>query len=314
MEVLRDPKPVPKEWSSAIVTIGNFDGVHIGHQRILISMVETAARTSENCTVITFDPHPLSILRPEREFQLIMTLQDRLDHLAAQGIERVVIYSFTPRLAMLNPTEFLTKMQAEFKPKTIYIGHDFRFGHGRSGDYSFLQRAGRQAGFTVERIPAISLQGQVVHSSVIRSHIRQGNLDAARRMLDRPHFLRGMVEIDRGVGRTLGYPTANLKLGDVVLPPDGVYATFASWGSHRRRALTYIGMRPTFGGRERVCESYLLDSAEDLYGAEMKVEFMAFLREDRSFASSEALVEQIDKDLQHGLEVFAEMSENTLTI
>ncbi len=287
-----------------VLTIGNFDGLHRGHQALLKTVVETAARVGGTPMVLTFEPHPVVVLAPTVELQLLSTREEKLARLQQSGIEEVVVLEFNQAFAALSPEEFvLGVLRDGIGVRELFVGEQFAFGKGRAGRIGDLVRLGAEAGFRVHPVAPVRVDGEPVSSTRIRLLLQRGDVRAAARCLGRPYALEGAVIAGEQRGKALGWPTANLALpvGRVV-PADGVYATKAVWQARAFDSVSYIGSRPTFGAGQRLLEVYLLDQQVDLYGETIRVEFVERLRGDLAFASPEELAARIGVDVAQARE------------
>jgi riboflavin kinase/FMN adenylyltransferase len=283
----------------AVATCGTFDGVHRGHQAVLAEIVRRARAGGRDSVVVTFDPHPLEIVNPAAAPRLLTLPVERHPLLVACGVGRVVTLPFTAELARLSPEEFVRSvLRAEVGMQELVLGYDHGFGRGRSGDVDTVRRIGAADGFAVDVVDAVRDDGQPISSTLIRTAVAHGDLALAERWLGRPYAARGTVERGAGRGRSIGVPTINLPVPDArkLLPPDGVYAVWVSWGERRCGGMMNQGSRPTFGVAERGLEVHLFDVAEDLYGETVLVEWVRWLRDVRAFPSREALLEQLARD------------------
>jgi riboflavin kinase / FMN adenylyltransferase len=288
---------------AAVLTIGFFDGVHRGHRRLIERVAELARAQSARAVVVTFWPHPVTVVRPEVSVSLLSTLEEKLDLLARLDLlDATVVMPFTPELAATDPEDFLARLDAFCRPLALVEGPDFAVGHNRAGDLAFLRAAGTRRGFTLETFE-VREDSERVSSSRIRALVREGRIADVTRLLGRSYTLTGeVVEGDRR-GRTLGFPTANLRLdARKILPANGVYAVRVRLPGERRAdhaGVCNIGVRPTFGGEPRLhVEVYLLDVAIDLYGLTLAVEVVARLRDERRFTGIDALKAQIAADVE----------------
>lgn len=284
-----------------VLTIGNFDGLHRGHQALLKSVVQTALEKSGTATVLTFDPHPITVLSPTTPLRLLTTMKDKLIRLHEAGIEHVLCIPFDKAFAAFTPEAFVCKvLRDQIGVRELFVGEQFAFGAGRTGRMTDLVRLGKSADFVVHAVPPVRVEGDIVSSTAIRTMVQAGEVHRAARFLGRPYDLAGTVVYGDQRGQTLGWPTANIRLPDHrVIPADGVYATTAVWKGRGLDSVTYIGTRPTFGDGERLLEVYLLDEQIDLYGQEMSVRFLERLRGDQVFATPEELSRQIAADVRH---------------
>ncbi|MCH8898245.1 MAG: bifunctional riboflavin kinase/FAD synthetase [Chloroflexi bacterium] len=280
-----------------VLTIGAFDGVHLGHQHLLKRLIQRA-QPGRHPGVITFSNHPATVLRPDFQVSYINTPQDKIDLIKIQGVELVISLEFTKELSQIGADEFVQMLVGSLRMKGLVIGPDFAFGKGRQGNEAFLKNAGEQLGFWVETVEPLLLDGSAVRSRRIRESITEGDVSTANHLLGRKFRLSGTVVKGDMRGRELGFPTANLSLpADIILPGDGIYATWAVINGQRHPAATSIGTRPTFGLTERLVEVYVLDFDADLYDQTIGVEFVAKLRDQETFPDVEALVQQVNQDV-----------------
>lgn len=282
-----------------VLTIGNFDGHHRGHRALLDSVVEAAAAKDGTPIVLTFDPHPVRVLAPHVELQLLTTKEEKLARFEEAGVQQVIFLAFDQLLASMTPEEFVLKILRDgIGIRELFVGEHFAFGRGRSGRVADLVRLGAQANFVVHPVPPFRMDGEVVSSTRIRKLLQAGDVAGAARCLGRSYALDGQVMQGAQRGQTLGWPTANLRLpADRVIPADGVYATTTLISNHRFDSVSYIGTRPTFGPGKRLLETYLLDERRDLYGEQMTVAFVDRLRGDLTCATAEELSAQIAADV-----------------
>lgn len=285
----------------AVATIGVFDGVHLGHQALVQRVLERAAASSARSACITFSPHPEDVLRPDSEITHLATLRDRTQLLERLGISDVVVFEFTRALSQLSPEEFVDLLLARFRLRELWIGSDFALGRDRTGGPERLAAIGREHLFSVHQFPPVEIDGEVISSSRIRRALAEGHVEEAGRLLGRPYRLTGVVVEGDRRGRTIGFPTANIALGErLAVPRDGIYAARVriSGETDVRPAAVSIGVRPTFGGGRRQIEAYLVDFDADLYRQEVAVDFVAHLRPELRFDSVEALVAQMNDDVR----------------
>ena len=302
---LQRPMPAHEELARAsphgdtVLTIGTFDGVHLGHQHLLGRLCEIAAQKGLVPLVLTFRNHPRTVLNPGLKLHYISTVDERVELIHSLGVEVVVPLDFTLELSRLRAREFVSMLGQHLRMKGLVVGPDFALGHRREGDLPTLRRLGEEMDFWVEPVEPILLDGRPVKSSQVRSMIGEGDVESLSRMLGRHYSLSGtVVEGDRR-GRTLGFPTANLTpLSGVTVPANGIYATWALMDGHRYQAATSIGVRPTFGENVRTVEAFILDFQRDIYGAPLTLEFVQRLRDEVAFSSVEALVEQMNLDVE----------------
>ncbi|MFA9444716.1 bifunctional riboflavin kinase/FAD synthetase [Egicoccus sp. AB-alg6-2] len=285
----------------SVVTIGNFDGVHKGHQVLLRRAVDAARGRGARAVAITFDPHPAAVLRPGSEPLALQPLEERVAALLELEVDLVVVLAFTPELSQLTPEAFVTEVLARpLATRRLIVGTNFRFGHRAAGDVVSLVEGGEEHDFEVEAVTLLELEGRPISSSAVREALTNGRLSWANRALGRPYCLHGEVVEGEGRGRTIGVPTANVAVppGRLV-PGNGVYAGTAGVGGRRWPAVTNVGLRPTFDGRSRTVEVHLLDADRnvDLYGRDLEVGFEHRLRDEQRFDGVDALVAQIQADI-----------------
>jgi riboflavin kinase / FMN adenylyltransferase len=287
------------------ITIGNFDGVHLGHSEILFQLSIRAFEEKLRSTVVTFDPHPLRVLRPNDAPPLILTLDQRMAEIAHRPIEEVLVLRFDEALARLTPREFVEQIVVgTLNTKLILVGENFRFGHRGAGDVALLRQFGRELGFAVECIDPVLCRGEVISSSAIRRAIAEGRVIHALRFLGRPYSLVGEIQTGTGLGRKVVVPTLNLRTAQELMPKMGVYATDVRVDVRTFRAVTNVGMRPTFDGKALTVESHLFDFDEQLTSGPMEVRFWARLRDEMKFSGPEALRAQILLDVAKGRRFF----------
>jgi riboflavin kinase/FMN adenylyltransferase len=294
----------------SVVTIGNFDGVHLGHQHILGRVRDRARAENLASAVLTFHPHPARVLRPSEAPALLETLDQRLAAVNALGIGAVLVPRFDTKLANLSPEDFVHRYLVNaMRARVVLIGSNFRFGHRQAGDAKLLAELGWRCGFAAEIVPPITIDGTVVSSTAIRNALREGKVQEARRMLGRPFVLAGEVKSGTGQGRVLVVPTLNLATEQELLPKTGVYATEALVGGKTYRAATNIGVRPTFDGAHTTIESHLFDFNENVTTGKLEVRFWKRLRDERKFSSPAELREQVLRDIDAAKQYFAAAQE-----
>jgi riboflavin kinase/FMN adenylyltransferase len=281
-----------------VATIGNYDGVHRGHRIILNDVVAAAGSRDTTSLLITFDPHPLEVVAPERRPQLLQTRGQKLESLEGTGLDAVLILEFNTTLAAMTGEQFFDAvLDRSVDLAEVRIGENFRFGHDRAGGVELLTSIGARRGFQVGSVRPVELDGGIVSSSRIRQQIRDGQVESAAAMLGRPYTIRGEVTRGDGRGRKLRYPTANLHTRNELLPGNGVYVTEVVTGAARQAAVSNVGTRPTFPGGATAVETHLIDFEGNLYGERMEVRFLARIRDERQFADGAELSNQIARDL-----------------
>lgn len=304
--VTSDLSGVPRTPSA--VSIGFFDGVHRGHRAIVEGALGHAAAHDLRSVVVTFDRHPLQIVRPDKVPPLLMTTLRRARTLADLGPDAVVVLPFDERLRMLAPETFIDQvLRSSLDARHVVVGHNFHFGHRAAGDVDLLARVGARDGFTVDGVELLTVDGEPISSTRIRTALGRGDVEAATRLLGRPFTIDGVVVHGDHRGRDLGYPTANLAVADgVVVPAAGVYAgTLEHPDARRLPAVTSIGTNPTFNGVGVRVETFVLDFDEDLYGLEVAVDLRRFLRGQQRFDDVDALVDAMDGDVREARRVLA---------
>lgn len=281
-----------------VLTLGVFDGLHLGHQLIIERVVERARAVAAVPTVITFDPHPRAVLHPESAPPLLQTFDQKVEAFGVLGVEQAIVIRFTRDFASRSAEEFLRDVVYErLQAREAYLGRGFAFGRGREGDINLLRRVSKELGFFADEVPEVRLRGQRISSSRIRGLLAEGRVNLARRMLGRPYGVEGRVVRGAERGRTLGFPTANLRPVNRVIPRGGVYVTATLIDGVWRRSVTNVGVRPTFeSAGEPSVETFVMDWRGDLYGDVVRVRFLHRLRGERRFGSADELKRQIDAD------------------
>lgn len=285
---------------SCVLTIGAFDGVHIGHQALVQAVVNQARELSIPAVVQTFHPHPSIILRGRRPGFYLTLPEERAAILLGMGVDDVITHPFDEALSRVSADDFLDRLQATLHPRSLWVGEDFALGYRRQGNVAFLRQAGERRGFRLHVHPPVTVEGEVVSSTRVREALRAGDVVRAARYLGRSFVMAGTVVPGAARGKQLRMPTANLRFDEErACPGSGVYACFARVQGRTWKAVTNIGVRPTFEENDRppVVEAHLLDFEADLYGEELKLAFIERLRDERRFASGEALREQIQRDI-----------------
>ena len=300
MRVIRHLPRVKAPLPRVVLTLGNFDGVHRGHQAILNAARAQALACGGQVVAFTFHPHPLAVLAAERAPSMIQSLHDRLATLRQDGVAAVVVQRFTRAFASLEPDAFVeTFLRPSLELKYVVVGYNVTFGRGRAGNAETLTTLGKRLGFGVETVGPVQVGRTVVSSSRVRTALLEGDVARAHALLGRPYRLRGRVVVGDQRGRTIGFPTANLHpKPHVLVPENGVYAGWARIEGVPRACVVNIGVRPTFGKLGRTIEAHLLDWDGDLYGRWIELEPTVRLRGERKFASVEALVDQIGADAE----------------
>ncbi|MGH7822975.1 MAG: bifunctional riboflavin kinase/FAD synthetase [Candidatus Binatia bacterium] len=308
MRVIRHIEGASVRFRRPVVTLGNFDGVHLGHREILRRVVGEARARDGEAVVITFFPHPTAVLAPDRAPPPIASLRERLASFREAGIDVVVARHFTKAFSRLSPQEFVDRyLVGAVGAVKVIIGHSVSFGRGRAGGAETLREAGGRAGFAVEVVGPVRVDGIDVSSTAVREHVGKGDMPLARRLLGRPYGIGGRVISGDRRGKALGFPTANIRPRVPVLAPDGVYAVRVEHEGRRIPGIANIGRNPTFGeGRPRGVEAHLFEFEGELYGRWIRVLLVERIREERRFPSADALVEQIRRDVERARSVLNE--------
>jgi riboflavin kinase/FMN adenylyltransferase len=311
MEIVRLETLEPRGWVRPAVTVGNFDGVHRGHQALVGVALAAARAVSGTAVVLTFDPHPSHVLAPHRAPAALMTVEQKAEILRGLGVERVAVLPFTPALAAQRAEAFVCDVLSRaLGARAVIVGANFRFGHDREGDVGMLERLGREQGFDVSTVAPVLHEGAPVSSTRIREALARGAVEAASELLGRRYFVEGVVRRGAGRGRTIGFPTANLDPVNETIPGGGVYAGWVrepdDAAAPLHAAVVNVGRRPTFGsGGDLLVEAHLFDFAGDLYDRRLRLEFAHRLRDERTFSGLDALKAQIAADASEARRLLA---------
>jgi len=300
LRIFRSLAEVPADFGPCATTIGNFDGVHVGHQTLIWNTVEIARQRGWKPAVLTFNPHPAKVVAPDRAPKLIMTLDQRAAVMGEIGIEEVLMLPFTPEVSRLTPEEFVKTILVDaMKVRAVLVGEDFRFGHKQTGDCGILTELGVKYGFEVDPINAVNVRRVRISSSLIRETVQAGRVNHARRLLGRPFAIEGVVVQGHGVGSKQTVPTLNLSPSTEVGPVDGVYVTRTHDLDSMRiwQSITNIGTRPTFDGQGTSIETFLLEPLTGASPERLRVEFLWRVRDERKFATPADLKAQILRDV-----------------
>jgi riboflavin kinase / FMN adenylyltransferase len=304
MKILHDYRHFPSSERSS-VTIGNFDGLHLGHRRILEDLVRTAVASRTASVVMTFSPHPLQVLHPGRAPKLIVPTEDKLAQIESLGIDYLLLVKFDEALSRLSGEVFIREiLVASLRVQHIFVGHNFVFGHKRSGNVALLETLSREYDYSVHVIPPVAVRGSRVSSTGIRELIRAGRISQANRLLGRYYSLQGRVVSGQGLGRTVLFPTLNLEAQNEILPGNGVYATLAVFEGESHPAVTNVGTRPTVSGTNLSVETHLLSPAPEAPPSSLELQFLHRLRDERKFPSVDELKNQIANDIQRAKRFF----------
>jgi len=289
-----------------VLTLGVFDGLHLGHQLIMRTVVDRASAIGAVPTVITFDPHPRAVLHPESSPPLLQTFDQKVEAFGVLGIQQTIVVRFTKEFSMMRAQDFLRDtVKDRLQAKEVYLGRGFAFGHNREGNIDLLRRVSQELGFSADEVPEVRLRGQHVSSSRIRQLLAEGKVNLARRLLGRPYGVEGRVERGNERGHLLGFPTANLHPQNRVIPRNGVYVTGTLIEGMWRRSVTNVGVRPTFGSAaEPSVETFVMNWSGDLYGDVVRIRFLYRLRDEKRFGSVEELKSQIQRDVSRAESYF----------
>ena len=310
MITLHYPEDGQPRWNQPVLALGNFDGLHRGHMKIIDRVRRRAGERGGTPAAMTFDPHPPRVLRPDKAPPLLMTKEQKLEALARSGMQGVAVVRFTRELSLWDPETFVRAVLVEWlHVSEVWVGANFLFGHDRAGTFSVLRTLGARYGFRAEKIDPIRYKDFVVSSTRIRRLVSEGRVDEAGALLGHHYFIDATVVRGAGRGRGLGCPTANLATGNELLPPAGVYATTAMIDSVVHPAITNIGTRPTFGdGGGMTIETHVFDVDRDLYDRSLRLAFVQRMRDERTFPDVDALRAQIEADCRSARRLFDRIS------
>lgn len=309
MHIYHGVKNLNSCLDSSVVTIGNFDGVHLGHQQLVENVVREARYFGVPAVVYTFHPHPVKILHPERTTYRLFDLRDQQEQFEQRGVDYIIIENFTKEFSQISAQYFLDRyIQDYLHPKTLVVGHDFSFGADRTGNIPFLEKYCAEKGIRLIIIPPFHYQGSVVSSTLIREKLKNGEIEKANELLGRKYYLRGHVEKGFQRGRTIGVPTANIHPDVEFMPRQGVYCTLTKVGQRLYPSVTNVGVNPTFdeNGKGIKIETHLFDFDAHLYGAEVEVFLLHFIRDEKKFSGIEELKKQIQNDMEEARRYFRE--------
>jgi riboflavin kinase/FMN adenylyltransferase len=302
--------PRPTRWPQPILALGNFDGLHRGHVKIIERIQRSAFEHRGTSVVLTFDPHPPRVLRPDKAPSLLMTKAQKIDALAKAGVQGVAVVRFTYEMSRWEPERFVRTVLSEWlRVVEVWVGADFLFGRDRSGNFSLLRSLGAQLGFRAEKIDPVRYKDFVVSSTRVRRLVAEGRVDEAGALLGHHYTVGGKVVEGARRGRELGFPTANIASENELFPPHGVYATTLTVDGVVHPSVTNIGMRPTFGVEQAATiEAHVLGATLDLYGRNVRLAFVQRLRDERKFPDVDALQQQIEADVRRASRLFDRLS------
>ncbi|VAX16699.1 FMN adenylyltransferase / Riboflavin kinase [hydrothermal vent metagenome] len=300
MKIVRGLRNLTEKIKSPVVALGNFDGVHVGHQEIFKVACKRASEIDGTPVVYTFDPHPLKILAPEQNLTLLTTFKKKMELISVCGIETTVCADFTRNFAKIHPRDFALKLKESFDMDSIVIGHDYSFGKGKVGGVDYLKKMGDELGFSVYVVNAVMVDGKRVSSTLVRSLVGDGHVKQVQKLLNRYYSIAGKVVSGYQRGKAIGFPTANLETPYELIPEVGVYAAMARIGgaSDYCKGVVNVGYNPTFNRDDFIVEIHMLDLDHDIYGQEIEIFFVDRLRNEVAFSSVETLRQQIEKDVE----------------
>ncbi len=297
MKVVRTPDQI-EGTNGVVLTLGNFDGIHLGHQKILKTLKERAEKTGLPSVVYTFEPHPRKVVSPEKGPPLIITQEEKIALIEGFGIDYLLLAHFTKEFAATHPREFVEDVLAKrLRVREVWVGHDYSFGRGREGSVEYLKEMAERLGFRVGVIPAFKKEGVIVSSSLIRRLVKEGDVKRAATFLGRPFSLTGKVVKGEDRGTELGFPTANIEVREELLPKEGVYAGLSTIEGRRYQSVVNVGRAPTFDRKKTIVETHILDFSGIIYGKDIRVTFVDRIRDEKKFPTVEELTEQIKKDI-----------------
>jgi len=311
MDVIHYPdQPRPARWTQPILALGNFDGVHRGHHKILERVRRGAMERGGTAVAMTFDPHPPRVVRPDKAPPLLMTTPQKVEAMRHAGIQGAAIVRFTPEMSMWDPETFVRNVLVDWlRVVEVWVGANFLFGHDRAGNFSMLRTLGNVYGFKAEKIDPVRYKDFVVSSTRVRRLVTEGRVDEAGALLGHQYFIDARVVRGDGRGRTIGFPTANLCTDNELLPPHGVYATTVEIDGNILASVTNIGMRPTVDASGRtVVETHIFNTDRDLYDSTLRLGFVQRLRDERAFESVDSLRQQIGADCDRARVLFDRLS------
>ena len=309
MQIIHFPDAPPPKWPAPIAALGNFDGLHRGHQQLILQVRHPPSERGGTAVAVIFDPHPPQVLRPDKAPPLLMTLEQKLEAFERGGLEAVVIVRFTRELSQWEPEAFVERVLIDWlRVSEVWVGENFLFGRDRKGTFTLLRALGEDRGFRTEKIEPVRYKDFVVSSTRVRHLIGEGRVDEAGALLGRYYTIDGVVVHGDGRGRELGYPTANLDVAAALLPAFGIYVTVATINGVTHPSVTSVGVRPTIGDGRLAVEAHLLDGPKDLYGTRVRLGFVSRLREERKFDGLDALKMQIAADCDEARGILARIT------
>ena len=309
MQIIYFPDAPKPKWPTPIAALGNFDGLHRGHQQLIEQVRLRASERGGTAVAVIFDPHPPQVLRPDKAPPLLMTLEQKLEAFARGGLDAVAIVRFTRELSQWEPESFVERVLIDWlRVSEVWVGENFLFGRDRKGTFTLLRALGEDRGFRTDKIEPVRYKDFVVSSTRVRHLIGEGRVDEAGALLGRYYEIDGVVVRGDGRGRELGYPTANLDVASALLPAFGIYVTVATIDGLAHPSVTSVGVRPTIGDGRLTVEAHLLDGPRELYGARVRLGFVSRLREERKFDGLDALTAQIAADCTEARAILARIT------
>jgi len=307
MNIVMGTKNLTRRFTHPVMTAGNFDGIHLGHQKIFKEVVQRASELKGDSIVYTFEPHPLNVLAPEKKVPLIVPFSEKMSLIEECCLDIIICEDFTPEYANLSPREFVKGILVDrIGVRAIFVGHDYAFGREREGTIETLIRFGKEFDFEVQVVSAVRIDECVVSSTMVRDLVQRGEVKKVANVLGRDYSIAGKVVKGKSRGKGLGFPTANLKLVNELFPKPGIYVVNVAYGDHIYKGVANIGFKPTFKDQTLSVEIYILDFDKDIYDEDLRVSFVERLRDEKAFRGPDELVEQIKKDVEKARDVLKE--------
>jgi len=307
VEIIRGTKNLARKFKNSAITIGNFDGIHLGHQEIFKKVKQRASELNGNSMVYTFDPHPLNVLAPHKKVPIITSFSEKMKLIEESKIDIVICEDFTPEYANLSPRQFVEDILLDkIGIKAIFVGHDYAFGKGRQGNISTLKQFGEELDFEVRVVDAIKVDDILVSSTKIRGFVQEGEVKKVARLMGRYYSITGRVGRGKSRGKGMGFPTANLRSVEELFPRPGIYVVHVFYRGRSYHGVVNIGFNPTFKDQTLSVEVFIMDFNKDIYGEDVRISFVDRLRDEKAFDSPDELVEQIKKDVEKAREILKE--------
>ncbi|MDY6855532.1 MAG: bifunctional riboflavin kinase/FAD synthetase [Thermodesulfobacteriota bacterium] len=313
MKIINGSGELRKKLNNPVITIGNFDGIHLGHQKIFKEVKDRAFELKGDSIVYTFHPHPVNILVPQKKVPLITSFSEKMKLLEESGIDIVICEEFSAEYANLSPRQFIKNILLDkIGIRAIFVGYDYAFGKGREGNINTLRQLGKEFDFHVNTVDTVKLDGVTVSSTKIRDFIQKGEVGEVRRFLGRDYSISGKVGRGKSRGKGLGFPTANLKSIIEIIPKPGIYVTYVLYRGEQYQGVVNIGFNPTFKDKTLSVEAHIFDFNRDIYDEEIRLSFVDRLRDEKIFNGPDELVKQIDKDVKRAKEIFCSKKNETV--